>query len=501
MGCTPGKVKREVKIENSSTEHTRAPRRVSTKEELKISAQQFIKKKSGPIRDSYIIGPKLGSGAYGFVRLATFRTTGQQRAIKSVNKLKISNDMRERTRFYHEIDVLSQLDHPNIVRLYEFYEDEKYFHLVTEFIKGGELFDFIIKSKMLSEPVAARFMRQLLGVVTYCHARGIVHRDLKPENLLLESESVDAHIKVIDFGTSALYSSTDHMTQKYGTSYYIAPEVLKRNYNEKCDVWSCGVILFILLCGKPPFYGKEDRDIIKRVEKGEYSFRGSEWQSVSESAKNLIRKMLTYNPAFRISAKEALEDEWISTHCNMPLSKNPPEALVLNNLKSFAAQIKLQQAIMTFIASQLLTKEETQQLTENFKLLDRNGDGKLSREELLQAYSATMSLQAAEDEVERIMAMVDIDGSGFIDYTEFIVATTQKETLLSKENLEKAFSVFDRDGSGQISAGELRAMLGDQAVCEQSIWSDLIREVDLNGDGEIDIQEFKQIMLRLASAN
>ena len=187
------------------------------------------------------------------------------------------------------------------MRLYEFYEDEKYYHLVTEHIEGGELFDFIIKSKMLTEPIAAHFMRQLLSAVSYCHANNIVHRDLKPENLLLDQESATATLKIIDFGTSTFHKSTDPMmTKRYGTAYYIAPEVLQKDYTEKCDVWSCGVILYILLCGKPPFYGRQDKEILKRVHRGEYSLKGQVWDSISSSAKRLIARMLDYNPKTRI---------------------------------------------------------------------------------------------------------------------------------------------------------------------------------------------------------
>ena len=161
---------------------------------------------------------------------------------------------------------------------------------------------------MLSEPIAANFMRQILSAVAYCHANNIVHRDLKPENLLLDKESHDATVKVIDFGTSTVHDNQQNLTQRYGTAYYIAPEVLQKDYNEKCDIWSCGVILYILLSGKPPFYGRQDRDILRRVNKGEYSLKGPEWENISQGAKNFIGKMLDYNPRTRISASKAMQD-------------------------------------------------------------------------------------------------------------------------------------------------------------------------------------------------
>ena len=234
------------------------------KDDLKIAPSSFVGKRNGKLRDHYNIGAKLGSGAFGFVRIAIHKLTGQRRAVKTIEKESIIKDMAEREKFFAEVDILRATDHPNIVRLFEFFEDSKYYHLVTEHISGGELFDFIIKSKMLSEPIAAHFMRQILSAVVYCHSKQIVHRDLKPENLLLDAESANATLKVIDFGTSTVHNSSDPMTKRYGTAYYIAPEVLKKDYTEKCDLWSCGVIMYIVLCGKPPFYGREDKEILKQ---------------------------------------------------------------------------------------------------------------------------------------------------------------------------------------------------------------------------------------------
>ena len=165
------------------------------------------------------------------------------------------------------------MDHPNIVKLYEFYEDSHQFHLVQELCSGGELFDRIIDSGHFSEVMAATVIKQTLEAVAYCHSCQIMHRDLKPENLLLETDKPDAIIKVTDFGTGLLFDPNVKITKKYGTPYYIAPEVLKQNYNEKCDIWSCGVILYILLCGFPPFNGTSDEIILQNILNNTHSFK------------------------------------------------------------------------------------------------------------------------------------------------------------------------------------------------------------------------------------
>ena len=495
MGCIPNRNRSFAKELNP--ELVKSAPSVQPKEILKIDAGLFVGRRKGNIKEHYIIGNKLGSGAFGFVRSGTHKHSGQKRAIKTIQKDSITKDMKEHTEFFNEVDILSRADHPNIVRLYEFYEDDKYYHLVTEFITGGELFDFIIKTRMLSEPIAAHFMKQLLSAIAYCHANNIVHRDLKPENLLLEKDSPDALLKIIDFGTSKIFDSGNKMTQKYGTAYYIAPEVLRREYNEKCDIWSCGVILYILVSGKPPFYGRSDKEILERVQRGVYSMDDNEWVRISPQAKSLIRKMLEMNVSTRISAKAALEDEWIQMNTQNSFRNIDVQNETLNNLKAFRAEGKLQHAVLTFLSSQLITKEESKKLAENFKRLDKNGDGKLSKEELLDVYQQHMGYEAAVEEVRKIMADVDINNSGFIDYSEFLMASTQKEQLLSKSNLDNAFRIFDSDGSGRISANELKEILGKGSNLNDPIWNELIKEVDQNGDGEIDIIEFKDMMLRL----
>ena len=458
------------------------------------STAHVIIKNPALLSQNYLQSVKIGEGSHGFVRVATHKISGQKRAIKSIEKSKFSEAER-RDMFLNEINILKQMDHPNIVKLFEFYEDNTHFHLVTEYVAGGELFDYIISTKRLSECIAANFMRQILSAIAYCHDNNIAHRDINPENLLLDKEGAEAVIKIIDFGKASIINHRSKNKSKHGNAYYIAPEIYSNSENnEKCDIWSCGVVLYILLCGKPPFNGRKDEEIVKRVMSGVVSFSDPIWESISNDAIKLIKKMLVVNPKNRISAKDALRDTWVTG--NMKIRTVTQDDIPLSRLMTFHQEKKLETAVLKFIGSALIGKEESKRMYESFKSIDRNGDGKLSKEELLEAYTKLRSnKQAALEEVERLMESVDVNGSGFIDYSEFITACIKKDHILINNNLDVAFKAFDIDGSGKITVAELKEILGVAEDTDHAI-DELLRNVDENGDGDIDINEFKEMMIQ-----
>ena len=341
-------------------------------------------------------------------------------------------------------------------------------------------------------------MKQVLSCINYCHQANIVHRDLKPENILLEQNKEFDQIKIIDFGTSLVYDANRNLDEKLGTPYYIAPEVLNKNYNEKCDIWSAGVITYILLSGSPPFNGQSDQDIMKKVREGTFSFEDRIWQTISENAKSFIRSLLTYNPAERPSAEVALQHAWITelatTQVDEGMAMN-----ALDNLSRFNSDVTLKMATYSFIASQLMSKQERDNLSKVFKAFDKNGDGKLSMEEVKEGYLEQYGRIMSDEEVEQMFRSVDTDNSGFIDYTEFVVAATSQENLTSHEKLQAAFKMFDKDGQGTISAEEIREVLcfgGANSLSMEAVDA-IIKQVDENGDGEIQFEEFVQMMTGL----
>jgi calcium-dependent protein kinase len=333
-------------------------------------------------------------------------------------------------------------------------------------------------------------MKNILMAVAYCHSQNIVHRDLKPENILLEFYNNDKEnfsIKMIDFGTSREFKPGVKLSEKTGTPYYIAPEVLRKRYDEKCDLWSCGVIMYILLSGEPPFNGNNDAEILKNVEVGVYDLEIEPFKYVSEDAKFLIRKLLEFEPGKRFSAVEAMETKWIKELAPNAKLSGEIASKILANLKTFRADQKLQEATLAFIVNQLISKEETAELKKVFMELDANNDGKLSYQEIVEGYRRMYNSPQPEIEAQKIMSSVDADNNGYISYEEFIRATVDRTKIITDQKLESAFKLFDKNGDGFISAVEIKEVLGRDSSINDEIWNAVVKEVDVNGDGEISL--------------
>ncbi|CAG9319801.1 unnamed protein product [Blepharisma stoltei] len=458
--------------------------------DLVITPSIFVRENSLDINEVYDFGQSLGRGAFGEVRRAKHRSTNLLRAIKILLKDKPSTEAN--TELLNEVEMIKAVDHPNIIKVFEYFETPRKSYIVMELCQGGELFDEFSKRNVLKEDDCATVIKQLLSAVSYLHSHNIIHRDLKPENILIETKGDISNVKISDFGTATLCAKNAKIRGALGTVYYVAPEVLLGNYDSKCDMWSIGVIIFTLLSGCPPFDGINDNAILNKILKGNYSFTGPIWANISREAKDLISSLLCPVET-RLTAESALNHPWIQRRCpnNQDLHSL---GNVLTKLKDFHCASKLKEAVSIFITSQCITSDETKQLKEAFKTLDVSGDGKISKKELADQYTKFMEGGESKAAVEEIMADVDSDKSGFIDYTEFLKATLDRKKLESSENLKAAFNLFDKDKSGTISAAEIRMVLDTGNMANSKIWDEILGEVDTNGDGVIDLREFEALV-------
>lgn len=280
-----------------------------------FNKSSFVVDRVAKLSSLYNLESSIGEGSFGKVTKATNKKTGQQCAIKTIRYDNLSLDRVEA--LFREVDILRELvrtmqDHPYIIKIYQVIYEDAYIHIVTELCTGGELFDRLVLKRSFPEDEAIEYMFQIMSAVNYLHLNCIVHRDIKPENLLLATKASDSPLKLIDFGTSQICDPLNKLSQVAGTPYYIAPEILRGTYDEKCDVWSCGVILYMMLCGKPPFTGTSRDDLFSCILLGKYRMDGPEWRGISFEAKELVKEMLTLDPLVRPSAKQVLDNCWIN---------------------------------------------------------------------------------------------------------------------------------------------------------------------------------------------
>ncbi|XP_052267344.1 calcium/calmodulin-dependent protein kinase type II delta chain-like isoform X5 [Dreissena polymorpha] len=295
--------------------------------------------------DIYDLKEELGKGAFSIVRRCVLKSTGQEFAAKIINTKKLS--ARDHQKLEREARICRLLKHPNIVRLHDSIQDEGFHYLVFDLVTGGELFEDIVAREFYSEADASHCMQQILESVNYCHLHGIVHRDLKPENLLLASKAKGAAVKLADFGLAIEVQGDQQAWFGFaGTPGYLSPEVLRKDpYGKPVDVWACGVILYILLVGYPPFWDEDQHRLYAQIKVGAYDYPSPEWDTVTPEAKNLINSMLTVNPSKRITAQEALKHPWICQRERVAAVVHRQETVEC--LKKFNARRKLKGAILT----------------------------------------------------------------------------------------------------------------------------------------------------------
>jgi len=702
---------------------------------LPISTKNLIRKNEGNPFENYKLLKKLGQGTFGQVYKIIHKKTGIIRAMKVIPKNNLKPGFTDKD-IIHEITIMKNLDHPHVIKLFEFYIDEYNYYLINEFCTEGDLSEKILKLKSFPETIVKIIMAQIFNAVLYLNKKGIIHGDLKLENILVDSfldngnnrnqpkekektnfiasiiqdaknikqylsnkkirrsstniynnkieenykeeedenknknninkkelrntlnhellpkaeiksdrnvnlfpfeekniiyeceEKKDEEInikeerkdnyedfnindlkedsikyidssfdsdfesnnkvnsrdrisenngslknrtpnnnilepndnikikrmnlykstpfnineenkddtdlglvkyksevktikskkalsynklkiknfelKLIDFGCSKIFTQYKRsFADTIGTLVYCSPEVLKNNYNQKCDIWSCGVIMYILLCGKYPFYGISEEEITKKILTGNFDFNDKHFQDVSENAKDLIKKCLIHDKNKRITVKEAIRHEFFASEIdiNNIFEDEIDTKIVLNNLKNNSKKIsKFYQTVLAYLSYNFADKEELKKLRNIFFKIDLNLDGKLSKEELFIAYREA-GINISKEELEKIIKSIDFDGNGYIEYEEFIRVTLNKEQLFSDVNLKTAFDMFDEDKNGTISLKEiLKVIVADKDI-DKTVIDQLKAEILKDGDENINFKHFKDIMLGLKNDN
>ncbi|KAL0426241.1 UNVERIFIED_CONTAM: Calcium-dependent protein kinase [Sesamum latifolium] len=432
-----------------------------------VAREDLIKKEN--IEEKYLVDRELGRGEFGVTYLCIDRETRELLACKSISKRKLRTavDVEDVRR---EVAIMKHLPKDSsIVSLKEACEDENAVHLVMELCEGGELFDRIVARGHYTERAAAAVMRTIVEVVQLCHKHGVIHRDLKPENFLFANKKENSPLKAIDFGLSIFFKPGERFSEIVGSPYYMAPEVLKRNYGPEIDIWSAGVILYILLCGVPPFWAESEQGVAQAIIRGKIDFEREPWPSISESAKSLVRQMLEPDPKLRLTAKQVLEHPWLQNAKKAP--NVPLGDVVKSRLKQFSLMNRFKRKALRVIAD-FLSTEEVEGIREMFTKIDIDNDGIVSTQEL-KAGLLKFNKQLADSEVQMLI----------------------EAKMANDEHLHKAFSYFDKDGNGYIEPDELRDTLMEDGVDDcTDVANDIFQEVDTDKDGRISYDEFVAMM-------
>ena len=494
--------------ENLETNAMKEQSEDKDKQLVTLDSKVFVAKGNNDPNKLYIKKKILGRGSFGVVYLVKQRYLSRYFAMKVIKKSS-AKAKEEEENLMNEVDILRKLDHPNIVKITDFYSLKTEYNIITEYCQEGELFDEIKAQSPFSEAMAAWYLRQILSAVCYCHGMNIIHRDLKPENILIVKRQKNGYhpIKIIDFGTAKVFQKEKAEHLLIGSAYYIAPEVLSRNYTELCDLWSCGVIMYILLTGRPPFNGSSEEEIMKKIKEGNYDLKKYPWGIISEEAKDLLKGLLQVNAKKRFSAKQALEHKWFQiektkSSLNAYNVKNRQLNKLIDNLMKYRSDNVLRCAVIALLVHNSIQLNQAHDAVKLFNQIDKNGDGKISKDELfngLQSYKKDISFDELKKQVDIIFNNIDSDHNGYLEYEEFVRAAIDKDHFLSVNFLQFAFNYFDKDHDGEITLEEVKNkfFLNDKnknSLKAQDQLQKSFNEIDINGDGKLSFEEFGKMM-------
>ena len=467
---------------------------------ISISNKLFIDETNDNPSKKYEILAKLGSGSFGSVYLAKNKFTNEKVAMKQIKKS--SANLLSDGEITDEIEILKNLDHPDIVRIIESFNTKNSYILITEYCEGGELFDQV--KNQLSETQIAVIFKQILSGLAYLHSNNIVHRDLKLENILIheieKSKTTGEelfNIKIIDFGTARIFDKKRNPQSIVGSSYYIAPEVLRQKYNKECDLWSVGVILYMFIVGHAPFDGCDDDEITTNIQRGVYRKNDKRWIKASKEVKDLIQKLLTYRPSQRLSAIQALNHPWFKITDSNILYDNVPKGDVINcikNLLTYNINNKLEELFLAYIIHNIPRNKDSKSAIKLFKLVNENKDGKLQKNELKKTLLnfVTESFLIQNDFDEKF-EMMDGNNKGYINYEEFLRACLNRKKILTDNILHYAFNYFDNEKSGFIKKNKMKRIFENRI--DNYVFQTIFDEIDLDKDGKINFDDFKNLLL------
>ena len=483
----------------------------------------------------------IGEGTYGMVKKVCLKNHEETiRAMKIIPKNNIIEN-EDGKKLVDEIGILKNLEHPNIMKIYECFDDDKNVYIISEYCDEGDLLEKMEKLHTLNEIVVKFLMGQILNAIAYLHSNRVFHGDIKLENVMLYKTSnkkgenfniintalnkdknlqseiensfnkktfktkqsfryildmSDYEVKLIDFGCCKyLQKRKDaNLTGIVGTSIYCSPEVIDDLYDEKSDEWSCGILMYILLCGEPPFKGETEEEIFANIKRGKLSFDKPEFNKVSENCKKLIKRLLEPNPKKRIKASDALHHDFFKENYNpKAVNQDIDKKDIENLLYVEKLPTKFHELIEAYLCYNFIPKEEESNLTKLFRYLDHKEKNRLIKSDFEIAFKDN-NIEYTEQDLQRIMDAMDSDGNNSIEYQEFLRSMCNKYTLHSDENLKTVFEVIDEDKKGYINVNDIKNFCFKSKEIEEAKFLDYLNRIGMNFNSQLNYDKFVDII-------
>ena len=454
------------------------------------------------LKRKYTFISKIGKGAYGRVDLyADKASLNIQYAVKTISKYQLS--LRSQEFIKNEVKILSSLDHPNIVKYLETFEDENFLQVVMEYVPGHNIFKELIKgSKSLSNQVHKNELTELkiceitytlLKTLSFLHSRGIIHRDIKPENILWGDINDCSTLKIIDFGLSLNFNEDKGVQKAVGTPYYMAPEAIRGVFFPESDLWSIGVIMFIMVTGRHPFKGKSRKEIFKKILRGSYDKELLNKKSVSDNLKNLIENILIIDPTKRITVESTLKHKWfdIIYKRRKSLTYNVISSDILDSIQNFQNFNLFQKEILYYFAK-ISKDQDIKELKEAFMLIDTDDSGEIEYNQIPKIFKEH-NIKLPDKQLKQIFNSLDFHSKGKVNYCEFIAATLPSLDYFDEEKLLSAFYYFDTNDCGYITLDSFVESLQQNNI---QIKKEKLKTffVEKGEDVKINFEDFKRMV-------
>ena len=459
-----------------------------SRNDINFGAMEFHYNAKIQISEEYKVkSPPLGMGPMGELREVYYKKLNQKRLIKIIYKYNL--DDADIDKINEELEMLKDMSHPNIMKIYETSEDKLYIYIIMEFFQGRMLFDRIREGRPLTETHSIKILKMLVSVLKYLHSKNIAYRDLKLENILYNGSD----IKIMDFSSAKRVIGNKKFSDIVGSPYYIAPEILKGKYDKRCDIWSFGIIAYTLVNGRTPFKGQNTGEILDNVIKEEIEYP----ISFTPEYVDFLREVLVKKPNKRASLDDILKCEVFENSLAFEQKRIANQFTeILYNMRNFRYQNPFQLAIYLFLFNNVIERNLIRDVDEVYRMIDKKSDGFITRQQIIK-FCRDFNIELVVKDLDVILKKLSFEDGDSLTYNEFLAGSFNQRELLSEDNITKCFKIFDSDNSGSISLEEFEDLFPN---VDKNIIEPFLIEFDVNGDGDIDLSEFKAILLNMIRA-